>query len=32
MWTKLNEMMLKHGFPKLISRDSWLITHKPNGM
>jgi hypothetical protein len=31
MWTKLNEMMLKHSFPKPNLRDSWLIAHKPIG-
>jgi len=28
IWTKLNETMLKHGFPKPISKDSRLIAHK----
>jgi hypothetical protein len=32
MWKKLNETMLKHWIPNSISRDSWLITHKPIGM
>jgi hypothetical protein len=29
MWTKLNEMLLKHGFPNSNFKDSCMIAHKP---
>jgi hypothetical protein len=32
MWTRFNEIMLKHRFPNHISKDSWFIVHKPIGL